>query len=212
MKLKLRMQRAVLGLATAILALSVAPSVMAAKLVNQNLTQLIADSQTIIAGTVKSVSDGISPDGIPYTEISIAISSMAKGASDGEEIYTFRQFGLLEPRELENGRTYLGVTPEGFARWDEGETVMAFLHKPASMTGLQTTAGMAQGKLVLRNGYFANQFDNAGLFEDVEIDRDLLTEAQRNMLLNPGPAEAGALMDLVARAVAEGWIENGEMR
>ncbi|MBS3748001.1 MAG: hypothetical protein KGY49_13255 [Wenzhouxiangellaceae bacterium] len=212
MKFKLRMQRAVLGLATAILALSVAPGVMAAKLVNQNLTQLIADSQTIIAGTVQNVSDGISPDGIPYTEVSIAISSTAKGAAKDQEVYTFRQFGLLEPRELENGRTYLGVTPEGFARWQEGETVMAFLHKPASMTGLQTTAGMAQGKLVLRNGYFMDEFDNAGLFEDVEIDRDLLTDAQRNMLANPGPAEAGALMDLVARAVAEGWIESGEMR
>jgi hypothetical protein len=32
------------------------------------------------------------------------------------------------------------------------------------------------------------------------------------MLANPGPAEAGALMGLVARAVAEGWIESGEMR
>lgn len=212
MKFKLRMQRAVLGLATAVLALSVAPGVMAAKLVNQNLTQLIADSQTIIAGTVQNVSDGISPDGIPYTEISIAVSSTAKGAAKDQEVYTFRQFGLLEPRELENGRTYLGVTPEGFARWQEGESVMAFLHKPASMTGLQTTAGMAQGKLVLRNGYFTNEFNNAGLFEDVEIDQELLTDAQRNLLRNPGPAEAGALMDLVARAVEEGWIESGEMR
>jgi hypothetical protein len=217
-------QRAALGLAIAILSLAIAPAAMAAKLVNRNLTQLIADSETIIAGTVTAVTDGIGENGVPYTEVTIAVASAAKGAVKGaarrapgstaEEapVYTFRQFGLLKPRVMDNGRTFLGVTPEGFARWHEGETVIAFLHKPASMTGLQTTAGLAQGKLVLRNGRYANEFNNRGLFDGVEINRGLTTPAQQNMLLNPGPADAGALMELIERAVADGWIERGEMR
>jgi hypothetical protein len=213
-------QRAGLGLAVVALALLVAPGAHAAKLVKQNLTQLIAASETIIAGTVTEVTDGFSEDGVPYTAVTIAVSSAAKGPMAGAgknderepTLYTFRQFGLLAPRVMENGRTFLGVTPNGFARWHEGETVIAFLHKPASITGLQTTAGLAQGKLVLRDGRYANEFDNRGLFEGVEINRELLTPAQQNMLLNPGPANAAALMSLVERAVSEGWIEQGEMR
>jgi hypothetical protein len=217
-------QRAALGLAVAILSLAIAPAAMAAKLVNRNLTQLIADSETIIAGTVTAVTDGIGENGVPYTEVTIAVASAAKGnvrgaakatqqgAAGEAPSYTFRQFGLLKPRVMDNGRTFLGVTPEGFARWHEGETVIAFLHKPAAMTGLQTTAGLAQGKLVLRNGRYANEFNNRGLFDGVEINRGLTTPAQQNMLLNPGPADAGALMELIERAVADGWIERGEMR
>jgi len=217
-------QRATLGLAVAMLSLAIAPAATAAKLVNRNLTQLIADSETIIAGTVTAVTDGIDQNGVPFTEVTIAVASAAKGAikgaarraprgtADEAPAYTFRQFGLLEPRVMDNGRTFLGVTPEGFARWHEGETVIAFLHKPASMTGLQTTAGLAQGKLVLRNGRYANEFNNRGLFDGVEINRGLMTPAQQNMLLNPGPADAGALMELIERAVADNWIERGEMR
>jgi hypothetical protein len=224
MQSKTFVQRATLGLAVAMLSLAIAPAAMAAKLVNRNLTQLIADSETIIAGTVTAVTDGINEDGVPFTEVTIAVASAAKGAIKGAArrgpagtsqeapVYTFRQFGLLEPRVMDNGRTFLGVTPEGFARWHEGETVIAFLHKPASMTGLQTTAGLAQGKLVLRNGRYANEFNNRGLFDGVEIDRGLMTPAQQNMLLNPGPADAGALMELIERAVADNWIERGEMR
>jgi hypothetical protein len=217
-------RRATLGLAVAMLGLAIAPAALAAKLVNRNLTQLIADSETIIAGTVTAVTDGIDQNGVPFTEVTIAVASAAKGAvkdaarrgpvgtAAEAPVYTFRQFGLLKPRVMDNGRTFLGVTPEGFARWHEGETVIAFLHKPASMTGLQTTAGLAQGKLVLRNGRYANEFNNRGLFEGVEVTRGLLTPAQQNMLLNPGPADAGALMELIERAVADNWIERGEMR
>lgn len=213
-------QRAALGLALGALALLAAPEASAAKLVEKNLTQLIAGSETIIAGTVTEVTDGFSEDGVPYTAVTIAVSSAAKGpvanAGKGQRseqvFYTFRQFGLLKPRTLENGRTFLGVTPDGFPRWHEGETVIAFLHQPASITGLQTTAGLAQGKLVLRNGRYANEFNNRGLFDGIEVDNKLLTSAQRNMLLNPGPADAGALMSLIEKAVSEGWIEQGEMR
>ena len=113
---------------------------------------------------------------------------------------------------MENGHKLLAVAPEGFARWIEGETVVAFMYKPASRTGLQTTAGMAQGKLKLVNGKLVNEFNNTGLFEGVEIADGLLTGEQHNMLTTPGAVDAHAFMELVARAVSEGWIENGEMR
>ena len=193
------------------LLLALAPAASAVKLRSQNLTQLIGQSDSIVAGTVKSVSDGIDADGVPYTEVTLAVASSAKGAIADQTEYTFRQFGLLAPRTMANGHRLLAAAPDGFPRWHEGETVVAFLYKPASRTGLQTTTGMAQGKLSLINGSLRNEFDNAGLFAGVEIDAELSPEEQ-NMLTTPGAVDAQTFMGLVHRAVAESWIENGEMR
>ena len=57
-----------LGVVSAALVLAAGLS-GAAKLNSQNLTQLIAESESIIAGTVKEVFDGIDPDGIPFTRL-----------------------------------------------------------------------------------------------------------------------------------------------
>ena len=196
----------------AVAVLLAAPGAQAMKLRSQNLTQLISESESIIAGTVKSVTDGIDANGVPYTEVTIVVSSSAKGNHQEASEYTFRQFGLLEPRRMDNGHDLLAVAPEGFARWNEGETVVAFMYKPASLTGLRTTAGMAQGKLTMINGMLINEFNNAGLFAGVEIDSDLLSSEEQSMLTTPGAVDAQTFMNLVSRAVSESWIANGEMR
>jgi hypothetical protein len=205
-----RMPAACLVIAAALLL--AAPAAQAMKLKSQNLTQLISESQSIVFGTVTRVTDGIEANGRPYTEVTLAVGDIAKGNVEEGSDFTFRQFGLLKPRSLGNGKTLLAVTPEGFARWNEGETVLAFMYRPASRTGLQTTAGMAQGKFTLANGTFANEFNNAGLFEGVEINSALLSPEQQNMLTTPGAVDANEFADLVGRAVAGEWIENGEMK
>ena len=189
-----------------------APAAHAAKLKQQNLTRLIADADQIVAGKVTRVADGVSGRGLPYTEVTIAVADSAKGELRGGKSYTFRQFGLLEPRKMPNGRTLVAVTPEGFPRWQEGEQVVAFLYRPASRTGLQTTAGLAQGKLTVLNGRITNEFNNRGLFDGVQISDDLLTEKERAMLKRQGPVDAATFVGLVGRAVNENWIAKGEMR
>ncbi len=143
------MAAAVLGTALALLP---AVAVQAAKLKQQNLTQLIADAQMIVAGKVVRVTDGVTPQGLPYTEITLSVQDSARGQLRGGASYKFRQFGLVAPRKMPNGKMLLAVSPEGFPRWQEGERVIAFMHKPASKTGLQTTSGLAQGKLNLLDG------------------------------------------------------------
>ena len=206
-----RLAPALLG-ALAIFASLAAPNAQATKLQKQNLTQLISESQSIISGTVKTVTDGIDERGIPYTEVTIAINSSAKGNHQASSDYTFRQFGLLTPKKAANGHEFIAVAPEGFPRWHQGETVVAFLYKPAELTGLQTTAGLAQGKLSLVNGLLANEFDNAGLFEGVEIDSENLTPAELTMMDTEGAVDAKTFMGLVDRAVSENWIASGEMQ
>jgi hypothetical protein len=90
--------------------------------------------------------------------------------------------------------------------------VIAVLHRPATRTGLQTTAWLAQGKLTMLNGRVANEFDNRGLFEGVKISDDLLTEKERAMLKSQGPVDAATFVGLVGRAVTENWVARGEMR
>ena len=192
--------------------LLISPPAWAMKLVNQNLTQLISTSESIVMGTVKSVTDGIDDKGVPYTEVTLAVGSTAKGKIKANSDYTFRQFGLLAPRTMANGRTYLAVTPEGFPRWAEGETVTAFLYKPARQSGLQTTAGMTHGKFNLVNGTLVNANANVGLFDGVKIEQALLNAQQAEMLNTTGAVDAAAFMELVGRAISEGWIENGEMK
>jgi hypothetical protein len=203
--------RLCLALVAAAVALG-APSAQAAKLKQQNLTRLIADADQIVAGKVTRVADGVSERGLPYTEITIAVADSAKGELRGGKRYTFRQFGLLEPRKMPDGRVLVAVTPEGFPRWQRGEQVVAFLYRPASRTGLQTTAGLAQGKLTVLNGRIANEFNNRGLFEGVQISDDLLTEKERAMLKSQGAVDVATFVGLVGRAVNENWIAKGEMR
>jgi hypothetical protein len=196
----------------AAIVMALAPVAQATKLRPQNLTQLIAESDSIIAGVVRSVTDGIDEKGVPYTEVTILVSDAAKGSMQKDAEYTFRQFGLLKPRTMPNGHQYIAISPAGFPRWQRGESVVAFLYKPAAHTGLQTTAGMAQGKLTLNNGLLVNEFGNAGLFDGVEIDPRRLTAADQEMLNSSGAVDAATFMSLIGRAVDGRWVETGEMR
>lgn len=207
-----RCRKPIAALLTMVAMTLVAPVASAMKLKTQNLTQLIQSSESIVAGTVTDVSDGLDAAGVPYTEVTIAVGSVAKGNVVEGENYTFRQFGLLKPRTSANGHQMLAIAPEGFPRWQKEEYVVAFMYKKASRTGLQTTAGMAQGKLKMINGMLVNQFNNAGMFEGVEINQQLLSAEQQNMMTAPGAVDATAFMDLVGRAVSENWIAKGEMQ
>ena len=136
-----------MALATA-LALLGGPAAHAMKLKQQNLTRLIADSQSIIAGKVTHVTDGVTPSGMPYTEITVSVADSAKGELRGGAKYTFRQFGLLKPRKMPNGSTLAAVTPEGFPNWKVGEQVVAFMYKPASRAASASSASVISRSLV----------------------------------------------------------------
>ncbi|HEY7872303.1 MAG TPA: hypothetical protein VIC31_06235 [Rudaea sp.] len=177
----------------------------------QNIVQLIASSQSIVAGTVTKVSDGIDANGLPYTEVTIAVGVSPKGKI-GHGDYTFRQFGLLKPRKLPNGHTLLMVTPAEFPRWHENEYVVAFLYHPAAKTGLQTTAGLAQGKLVMVNNKLANQFENAGLFDNVKIAPGVLPAAEQKLFGSRGPVEGETLLGLINHIVQGQLIEKGKIK
>lgn len=188
----------------------VSQGAFAASVLQQNLMDLIEESNAIMIGTVTSVTDGFTEQGVPYTEVTMDVSESILGG--GQDTYTFRQFGLMEPREID-GRTYLGTTPDGWPNWNARERVFVFLGSPARLTGLQTTVGLNQGKLRWANGKLANSENNAGMFKNMQVTATSLSSAETAMLQSEGQAiDAEAFVRLVRRAVNENWIARGEMR
>jgi hypothetical protein len=198
---------AVLLASIAVLALSM--NVAHAKNIRkQNFAELMTHTDSIVVGTVTKKTDGFHR-GLPYTEITLSVGQSIKG--DHGESFTFRQFGLIEPRSMGDGRVNLMVTPAGWPVYAEGEQVMLFLHKPASETGFQTTAGLTQGKFTIRGDRVANGTGNDALFAGVNIASSLDTSL-RDLVNQPGGAYAAEdFFALVQAAVEENWIENGVM-
>jgi len=176
-----------------------------------NVVDLVAKSELILRGTVTNVTDGIDSRGIPYTEVTMHVAESIRGQVSGD--YTFRQFGLLKPRDMGNGMTNLMVVPAGWATYTKGEEAILFLNKKAAWTGLQTTVGLGQGKFKVSMAGAVNQSNNAGLFKNVTIDPTLLgTKEQRAMLTQQGPVNANAFVSLVKQAVDGQWVETGRMK
>ena len=174
----------------------------------QNLVDLMTHTDSILVGTVADRTDGFHK-GLPYTEITVTVGQSIKG--NHGETYTFRQFGLIEPKSMGDGRVNLMVTPAGWPTYVKGEQVMLFLHKPASETGFQTTAGLTQGKFSIRGNQVANGIGNDALFAGMKINAKLST-SQQNLVEQPGGAYAAEdFFSLVKTAVEENWIENGVM-
>ncbi len=194
-------------------ALLLAPAAARATTMRRNVTlvDLLGESEVILRGRVKSVTDGIDARGVPYTEVTLQVSEALKGKPGTE--FTFRQFGLLAPRRLPDGRVNLMVTPAAWATYRKGEESIFFLRRPASRTGLRTTAGLAQGQFRVSAGAAANAVDNAGLFDGVTVDAGLLGDAeQRVMATTRGAVNARSFTALVKRAVDGRWVESGRMR
>jgi hypothetical protein len=191
----------------AILAMSV--NIAHAKNVKkQNILELMTHTDSILIGTVSKKTDGFQK-GLPYTEITLEVGQSLKGNHGSS--YTFRQFGLIEPKSMGDGRVNLMVTPAGWPTYVKGEQVMLFLHKPASETGFQTTAGLTQGKFMIRGDRIANDTNNDSLFAGVKINGQL-SATQQNLVDQPvGTYAAGDFFSLIKTAVEENWIENGVM-
>jgi hypothetical protein len=181
----------------------------AASLTNTNLVDLLRDANAIVVGEVRDVTDGIDAQGLPYTEVTLAISETMKGSV--ASTYTFRQFGLMAPRPAGDGRVMMPA-PAGFPRYAPGEQVVLFLYTPAALTGLQTTVALGQGRFVLGAGRAENDLANNGVFQNVSVDAGLTDENQNRVLATEiGAVSAEPFLSLVRRAVQDRWVETCQM-
>jgi hypothetical protein len=194
-----------------LLAASAVTPVLASQLVPQNLKQMIHAADVIVTGEVTRITDGVE-NGIPFTEVTMKVDSSIKRDMAVNSNYSFRQYGLLKPRKLQEGRYLLPSKIEGMATWTVGEKVTTFMNKPASRTRMSTPVGMAQGKFTHSGAQAANSFDNRGLFKGMTVDPSVLNAKESAMLAKPaGSVEGAVLINLVKRAVKDRWIEKGVM-
>lgn len=195
-----------------LLGLSALPPAQASQLVPQNLKQMIAASDVIVTGEVSKLTDGIQ-DGVPYTEVTLKVKGSIKKDLAKDSSYKFRQYGLLKPRKMADGRFLLPAKIEGMATWKVGENVTTFLNRPSVHNGLTSPVGLAQGKLTVGGSKAANAFNNRDLFKGVAVEAQELTAPEAAMLASTsGPVETGVLLQLVKKAVKEHWVERGVMR
>ena len=194
----------------AIMAVIISAWCHAAWAAHENLADLIAQSELILFGTVDQVSEGVSDQRVPFTEVTLDVDESLKGATSGR--YRFRQFGLQGQRETDSSPQPLTMSPRGFPHWTSGETVLVFLQRPARHTGLRTTVGLSRGKLTEVKGRFESRGGVADLFEDLVVEADGLTPDQLDMLGGGSPAvDSAALLALLRRALGENWVEHGVM-
>jgi hypothetical protein len=200
--------RSALLAATAALALPA----MATQLPPQNLSQMIAKADLIVSGQVTAVKDGIE-NGLPFTEVTLKVGGSAKQALEPNSSYSFRQYGLLAPRKLSDGRYLLPAKIEGMPSWKVGERVLTFMNKPAAKSGMRTPVGLAQGKFSINGNKATNAFNNEGLFEGVSVNSGLLRSSEAAMLAKrSGAVDLAVLQGLVNRAVKNNWVATGVMR
>jgi hypothetical protein len=187
------------------------PALLAVSVIVATLAPPPASSTSMLPqNEVVGLNDGIDGQNLPYTEVTVRVSDSILG--DTGSTLTFRQFGLLEPREMPNGITNLQVSPAGWPRFQQGEQVMLFLYKEAELTGLQTTVGLFQGKFTIADGQIVNEIRNMNLFHDVQFDTASLTGRERRLVSQrSGALPAGEFIELVRKAVSEHWVEQGRM-
>ena len=199
-----------LGWLAALVLVAGSGTVHATSVREMSIVDLLEHSQTIVAGRVEKVSDGIGPNGVPFTEVTLAVTDPIRGTKG--KTHTFRQFGLDKPRTLPDGRVYLGSRPQGWPTWRKGEVALVFLYPKARLTGLQTTVGLGYGKLSLGNGLALNAHENASLFQNVKVNRALLSSAERDMFdTKKGPVNARTLSKFLHRAVEGNWLQKGSI-
>jgi hypothetical protein len=175
-----------------------------------SVVDLLDHSQDIVAGRVDKVTDGFDAKGVPYTEVTLKVMDMIRGAKG--ETYTFRQYGLDKPRTMPDGRVYLGGRPSSWPTWRKDEVAIVFLYPKAKFTGLQTTVGLGYGKVSVGSGVAMNAYDNTGLFSGVNVNRTLLDSAEKKMFdTRKGPVDSEAFRKFLHRAVAGNWVKNGSI-
>jgi hypothetical protein len=180
-------------------------SVDATKVKKRNIADLVALGDQIIVGTVVSVTDGIDAQNVPYTEVTVEVRETHKGTASGT--YTFRQWGLIKPRDMGNGMTNLSVTLDGWPTYAQGEGVVLFLYKEAKWTGLRTTVGLFQGKFTIKDGYVSNAIGNEGLFEGVNVAKRNLTEKEKGMVQSKrGKIPEEMFLSFLRKSIEERWF------
>jgi len=174
-----------------------------------NIVELLQQSNDIVVGKVTNVTDGIDPQGVPYTEVTLQVSESIRGGLSGT--YTFRQFGLLAPRLTADGTKKMMPAPEGLPRYTAGTELVLMLGPSARLTGFRMPAGVTAGKFEIRPGRVENERGNVGLFRNVRLEQGVGNAKETRMIVDGGAVNPDTFLSFLRRAVQGRWVETGKL-
>lgn len=192
-----------------LLLLSAINAVEASQFRMQSLKQLIEQAHIIIYGTVESVTDGISSNGTPFTEITVRMNASVTDNIGMLPKYSFRQFGFINPRKKSGEPSLFAIEPQGLPRWYQGETVIAFLYSPDLKTGFQATVGQEQGKILVVEGKLQADITMTSLLDNVSMDSTKLTLNDSAAFDSRGSVDAEVFMRMIRRFVSKRGAKEG---
>ena len=166
-----------------------------------NIVDLVRHSSDIVVGTVTAVRQGTT-ENLPYTEVDLSVTDVVRGAP--KKTLTFRRLGLQTSMAPVAGRVEVGRIP-GFASFTVGEEVFLFLG-PTSSRGFRAPVGLQQGKFAYGTGSVRNEFQNRGLFANVNLANTALNEKEQAMVTTTqGALDSSTFVGFVRRAVVGNW-------
>jgi len=174
-----------------------------------NIVELLQQSNDIVVGKVTNVTDGIDPQGVPYTEVTLQVSESIRGGIAGT--YTFRQFGLLAPRLTADGTKKMMPAPEGLPRYTAGTELVLMLRPSARLTGFRMPAGVTAGKFQIGPGRVENEHGNVGLFRNVRLEQGVGNAKETRMIVDGGAVNPDTFLSFLRRAVQGRWVETGKL-
>jgi hypothetical protein len=174
-----------------------------------NIVELLQQSNDIVVGKVTNVTDGIDPQGVPYTEVTLQVSESIRGGISGT--YTFRQFGLLAPRLTADGTKKMMPAPEGLPRYTAGTELVLMLRPSARLTGFRMPAGVTAGKFQIGPGRVENEHGNVGLFRNVRLEQGVGNAKETRMIVDGGAVNPDTFLSFLRRAVQGRWVETGKL-
>ncbi len=209
--MKNRFKLAVTSLLTMGYVLVAVTYVWSASVPHRNLAALSNLAKWIFVGKVISVTDNYVEGQLPYTEITFQIRKSIKGGLQEGSNFSYRQVGLLEPRDAGNGLRIAFVI-HGLPQYQVDKEVMVFLYGPSAVSGLTSPVGLLQGKFTIDGDKIFNGINNKNLFANMKIAREeypgKLSEKYVHILSQTqGPVNTDAFIDLVSKAVKQRIFE-----
>ena len=174
---------------------------------HRNLAALTKLSEWIFVGKVVGITDNYVEGQFPYIEITFEISKSIKGGLEKGTNFSYRQVGLLTPRDAGNGLRIVFAL-DGFPKYRADDEVMVFLYKPSAQTDLSSPVGLLQGKFTIKGAKIVNDINNNNLFANMNVDPAKLSQKELDMLSQTrDPVDSDTFINLVSRAVKERLFE-----
>ncbi len=153
-----------------------------------NLADMVGHSERIFSGICQAVSSGLDENNMPYTSYSFRVTDSIYGIAN-QQVVVVKQFGLVEPIQLDNGVTNV-TRIEGMPRYVPGQEYLLLLNKESRL-GFSSPIGLVQGAFLVQgvgtSRTVVNGMGNANLLVDTSKSMQQRSQERQQNLSQTAP-------------------------